>query len=129
MLPIRRGSNPQPPDHQSDAHPTEPPRPANKFINQFKGCYLENAITVCSYNLLLNVTLKRCRQTSRHILQHLIWLHFLSEGPFFLVTFKMFWATSTDGKLKIGLTFHANCFLACNVNSYFLGKTSQNVVS
>ena len=23
-----RGSNPRPPDHQSDAHPTEPPRPA-----------------------------------------------------------------------------------------------------
>ena len=23
-----RGSNPQPPDHQTDAHPTEPPRPA-----------------------------------------------------------------------------------------------------
>ena len=28
MLPTRRGSNPQPPDHQSDAHPTEPPSPA-----------------------------------------------------------------------------------------------------
>ena len=27
MLPNRRGSNPQPPDHQTDAHPTEPPRP------------------------------------------------------------------------------------------------------
>ena len=29
MLPTRRGSNPQPPDHQKDEHPTEPPRPAN----------------------------------------------------------------------------------------------------
>ena len=28
MLPTQRESNPQPPDHQSDAHPTEPPRPA-----------------------------------------------------------------------------------------------------
>ena len=28
MLPTRWGSNPQPPGHQSDAHPTEPPRPA-----------------------------------------------------------------------------------------------------
>ena len=28
MLPTRRRSNPQPPNHQSDAHPTEPPRPA-----------------------------------------------------------------------------------------------------
>ena len=27
MLLTRRGSNPQPPDHQSDAHPTEPPSP------------------------------------------------------------------------------------------------------
>ena len=26
MLPTQRESNPQPPDHQSDAHPTEPPR-------------------------------------------------------------------------------------------------------
>ena len=28
MLLIWRGLNPQPPDHQSDAHPAEPPRPA-----------------------------------------------------------------------------------------------------
>ena len=28
MLPTRRGSNPQPPDHNSDTHPTEPPRQA-----------------------------------------------------------------------------------------------------
>ena len=28
MLPTRRGWNPHPPDLQSDAHPTEPPRPA-----------------------------------------------------------------------------------------------------
>ena len=28
MLPTTRGSNKQPPDDQSDAHPTEPPRPA-----------------------------------------------------------------------------------------------------
>ena len=27
MLPAPAGSNLQPPDHQSDAHPTEPPRP------------------------------------------------------------------------------------------------------
>ena len=31
MLPTRRGSNPQPPDLQSDAHPTEPPRPALSY--------------------------------------------------------------------------------------------------
>ena len=29
MLPTRRGSNPQPPDHQSAEHPTEPPRPVS----------------------------------------------------------------------------------------------------
>ena len=28
MLPTGRRSNPKPPDLQSDAHPTEPPRPA-----------------------------------------------------------------------------------------------------
>ena len=31
MLPTPRGSNPQPPDYQSDAHPTEPPRMANEY--------------------------------------------------------------------------------------------------
>ena len=34
MLPTRRGSNPRPPNHQSDAHPTKPPRPARS--NHFK---------------------------------------------------------------------------------------------
>ena len=29
MLPTSAGSNPRPPDLQSDAHPTEPPRPAS----------------------------------------------------------------------------------------------------
>ena len=29
MLPTQRGSNLQPPDHQSDKHPTEQPRPAD----------------------------------------------------------------------------------------------------
>ena len=29
IFPTWRGSNSQPPDHQSDAHPTEPPRSAN----------------------------------------------------------------------------------------------------
>ena len=28
MLPTRQGWNPQPPDHQSNVHPTEPPKPA-----------------------------------------------------------------------------------------------------
>ena len=28
MLPTWQGLNPQPPDHQSDVHPTDPPRPA-----------------------------------------------------------------------------------------------------
>ena len=31
MLPTRRESNPQPPDLQSDAYPTEPTRPAQKL--------------------------------------------------------------------------------------------------
>ena len=33
MLPTRRGSNPQPPDHQSDAHNTETPWPAIPIFN------------------------------------------------------------------------------------------------
>ena len=32
MLPTRRGSNPPPPDHQSDTHPTEPPRLAQQLV-------------------------------------------------------------------------------------------------
>ena len=32
MLPIRRGWNPQPSDHQSDTHPTEPMRPADTTL-------------------------------------------------------------------------------------------------
>ena len=35
MLPTQPGSNPQPPDHQSDVHPTEPQRPANKSKKKF----------------------------------------------------------------------------------------------
>ena len=33
MLPTWRGLNPQPPDHQLDAHPTEPPRLACMQVN------------------------------------------------------------------------------------------------
>ena len=33
MLPTRLGSNMQPPDHQMDAHPNEPPRPAQVDSN------------------------------------------------------------------------------------------------
>ena len=32
MLPTRRGSNPQPPDHQLDGHPIEPLRPAHTLM-------------------------------------------------------------------------------------------------
>ena len=34
MLPTQHGSNPRSPDHQSDAQPTEPPRPADKWSIQ-----------------------------------------------------------------------------------------------
>ena len=37
MLPTRRGSDPQPPDHQSNAHPAELPRLAYlRVIDTFK---------------------------------------------------------------------------------------------
>ena len=35
MLPTRQGSNLQPPDHQSDVQPTEPPRPARWRYNRY----------------------------------------------------------------------------------------------
>ena len=35
MLPTQWGLNPQPPDHQSDAHPTEPQWPANRIIGHY----------------------------------------------------------------------------------------------
>ena len=34
MLPARRRSNPQPPNHRSDAHSAEPPRPANHTVKR-----------------------------------------------------------------------------------------------
>ena len=34
MLPTLHGSNQQPPDHQSDAHQTEPPRPTGTALKQ-----------------------------------------------------------------------------------------------
>ena len=37
MLPTRRGSSPQSPDHRSDAHPTEPPKPAKLLVQPDKG--------------------------------------------------------------------------------------------
>ena len=46
MIPTWRGLNQQPPDHQSDAHPTEPPRLAKGSITTtrlFK--YTENFTT------------------------------------------------------------------------------------
>ena len=43
MLPTRRESYPQPPDHQSDEHPVEPPRPASMqtvraILSENSGC-------------------------------------------------------------------------------------------
>ena len=41
MLPTRWRSHPQPPDHQSDTHRTEPPRPAQpKYSEGFMNPYL-----------------------------------------------------------------------------------------
>ena len=34
MLPTRRGSKLPPPDHQSDAHTAESPRPADRIIHK-----------------------------------------------------------------------------------------------
>ena len=43
MLPTQRVSNPQPPDHQSEVHPTEPPRLAVLYtINVDKVLFNQN---------------------------------------------------------------------------------------
>ena len=42
ILPTRRGSNPQPPDHQSDAHPTVPPRATPAMIISYYENELDN---------------------------------------------------------------------------------------
>ena len=54
MLRTRRGSNPQPPDHQSDAQPTEPPRPASQIV---KHLYSMIKIPVQNRNDTISVSL------------------------------------------------------------------------
>ena len=45
ILPTRQGSNPQSPDHQSETHPTRPPRPAfDERSVQYKWNILERAL-------------------------------------------------------------------------------------
>ena len=42
MLPTRRRSKQRPPDHKSDAHPTEPPKPADTLFEK-----PDNFVTYC----------------------------------------------------------------------------------
>ena len=56
MLPSRRGSNPQPPDHQSDEHPTEPPRPATQ-THVLNGNPAYFRTTIFTLNILVEFTL------------------------------------------------------------------------
>ena len=53
MLQTRQGSNPQPPDHQWDEHPTEPPRLAvvNDMLRVFK--HIINTILLQQHDLML----------------------------------------------------------------------------
>ena len=44
MLPTQLGLNPQSPDHQSDAHPTEPQRPARDFYLYVYGQVLKKLL-------------------------------------------------------------------------------------
>ena len=66
MLPIQWGSNPQPPDHQSYVHPTEPARPAMYIFWSVQEYLLCRHVSSCS------------GWTFR------VWMHFLSKYFCFL---------------------------------------------
>ena len=59
MLPTWRGSNPQPPDHQSDTHPAEPPRSADIQW------YCPGEMIPMSANIILNYHLIWCDATEK----------------------------------------------------------------
>ena len=48
MLPTWRGSNPQPPDHQSDAHPNEPPRQASLNMISLRLFSCADTVSCCA---------------------------------------------------------------------------------
>ena len=56
MLPTRRGSNPQPPDHQSDANPTEPPRAAGTIIRETTVGFFSRETSPLTPNADSNIT-------------------------------------------------------------------------
>ena len=56
MLPTRQGLNTQPPDHQSDTHPTEPPRPAVRHFLTFSSIRIaDKAWYWDAYEISLNI--------------------------------------------------------------------------
>ena len=66
MLPTRPGSNPQPPNHQSDVHLTEPPRPAPGpllFSYRITGYHSINKETVWICSVTWNCAIHICLKT------------------------------------------------------------------
>ena len=59
MLSTRRGPNSQPPDHQSDAHPTEPQGPANQLVRE------DNAHIVPEYCSYFSIEKKKKKQQQK----------------------------------------------------------------
>ena len=81
MLQARRGSNPRPPDHQSDWHPIEPPRPClgGIFIGNsgiyFLICFFKNMLWV----LIRNVPLRYP--------QHMSWWRAWENYPWTIINY------------------------------------------
>ena len=65
ILPTRRGPNPKPPDHQSDALLTEPPRPAHFEKVDFLYVAIDAIfITECSIQILYKCLVQSVQGTA-----------------------------------------------------------------
>ena len=80
MLPAHQGSNPQPPDHQSDVHPTEPP--ISCIFHQVLSIKLKTQVCaahIC-HKLLISI-LKSSNVSSLYIFYHCL----LKQNIFFSI--------------------------------------------
>ena len=58
MLPTWQGSNPQPPDHQSDMHPNEPPRLAALVVMDTTYAIVKVYVTECNDCIIKKSTIR-----------------------------------------------------------------------
>ena len=116
MLPTRRGSNQQlPPDHQSDAHPTEPPRPAGtkrKFrhmrpMTDWSGLRVRSLIRICNLGYPRMQSFMRptkTDQTERMRRLFVRWAH-MSGGTFSHIGWHIYsqsvWGIKAEGSTAI----------------------------